>query len=316
MPAPTLFITGHRGMVGGAIVRALQARGEYDLVVRTREEVDLIDQPAVERFFAEVRPDVVIFAAGKVGGIYANKTYPAEFIYQNLAMGMNVIHAAWRHGTSRLLYLGSTCVYPRLAPQPLREESLVTGELEPTNEAYAVAKIANLKLCQYYRRQYGVTFHSAMPTNLYGPGDNYHPENAHALPALLRRFHEATEQNEESVTIWGTGTPLREYLHVDDLADAVLHLLRVDDPPDVVNVGTEQEISILEVARLIAQTVGYTGKIVTDPTKPDGTPRKLTDSSRIRATGWTPKIDLEEGLKRTYAAFLSERDSGVLRESS
>lgn len=302
-------------MVGSAVVRLLRNRGFRNVIVATHDELDLLNQSAVDDFFEDNRPDVVVFAAGKVGGIHANNTYPAEFIYENLAMGMNAIHAAWRYGTKRLLYLGSTCVYPRMAPQPIREESLLTSELEPTNEAYAIAKIANVKLCQYYRKQYGVTFHSAMPTNLYGPGDNYHPENSHVLPAFIRRFHEAKVATQQQVTIWGTGTPLREFLYVDDLADAILHLLHLDDPPDLVNVGTGKEVSILELASLVADAVGYQGEIITDPSKPDGTPRKLTDTSLIRATGWHPTISLKDGLARTYEAFLCEQHDNILRVS-
>ncbi len=308
-----IYIAGHRGMVGAAALRRLQQEGYQNLLVRDRVDLDLTDQRAVEHFFAEESPEVVVFAAARVGGIHANDSYPAEFIYQNLVMAANAVHAAHKHGVRRFLFLGSTCIYPRMAPQPIREESLLTSELEPTNEAYAIAKIAGLKLCQFYRRQYGVTFHSAMPTNLYGPGDNYHPENSHVLPALIRRFHEAREGDSEVVTIWGTGSPLREFLHVDDLADAILHLLSLDDPPDLVNVGSGEEVSIATLARAVAATVGYSGRVESDPTKPDGTPRKLCDISRIKATGWAPKIDLASGLKSTYADFLKELNSGTIR---
>lgn len=312
-PEAKIYVAGHRGMVGSAIVRHLQAHGFENLVVRDRVQLDLTDQSAVNSFFDAEVPDAVVFAAAKVGGIHANKTYPADFIYQNLAMATNAIHAAWIAGTKRFLFLGSTCIYPRLAPQPIREDALLTSELEPTNEAYALAKIAGLKLCQHYRSQYGVTFHSAMPTNLYGPGDNYHPENSHVLPALIRRFHEAKEAGQSTVTIWGTGTPLREFLHVEDLAAGVVHLLQLDEPPDLVNIGSGEEISIMSLARLVAQTVGYTGQIVTDPSRPDGTPRKLSDISRIRATGWGPRISLSEGLKSAYDAFLTEMQTEAIR---
>ncbi|MDA0834742.1 MAG: GDP-L-fucose synthase [Planctomycetota bacterium] len=314
-PDQTIYVAGHRGLVGAAVVRLLQERGFHNIVVASHAELDLLNQSAVTRFFESTRPDVVVFAAGKVGGIHANQSYPAEFIYENLTMGTNAIHAAWRSGTKRLMYLGSTCIYPRMAPQPLQEESLLSSPLEPTNEAYAVAKIANVKLCQFYRRQYGVTFHSVMPTNLYGPGDNYHPEESHVLPALIRRFHEAKLAKQSQVTLWGTGTPLREFLHVDDLAAAILHLLGIENPPDLINVGTGEEISILELASLVAEIVGYSGKIVTDPSRPDGTPRKLADLSRVLATGWTPVFSLKAGLINTYKAFLHEQQHQIQRVS-
>lgn len=303
-------------MAGAAVVRRLKREnGNYRILARTRQELDLTSQNSVQSFFDEQKPEIVVFAAAKVGGIHANSTYPAEFIYQNLVMATNVIHAAHECGTRRLLFLGSTCIYPRMAPQPIAELSLLTSALEPTNEAYAVAKIAGLKLCEFYRKQYGDLFHSVMPTNLYGPGDNYHPENSHVLPALLRRFHEAVESGADSVTIWGTGSPRREFLHVDDLADGVVHLLNIEDPPDLVNIGTGEEISILDLARVVAKTVGFSGRIETDPSKPDGTPRKLSDISRIRATGWAPRISLSEGLKSAYASFLKENDAAILRST-
>lgn len=308
-----IFIAGHRGMVGAAVVRRLQEAGFSNLLLLTRQELDLTCQSAVDRFFAAESPDVVVFAAARVGGIHANSAYPAEFIYQNLAMATNVVHAAWKNKTGRFLFLGSTCIYPRLAPQPITEDSLLTSPLEPTNQAYAVAKIAGLKLCEFYRQQYGVLFHSAMPTNLYGPGDNYHPENSHVLPALLRRFHEAKETGAQRVTIWGSGSPRREFLHVDDLAAGIIHLLQLDNPPDLVNVGSGQEVSILDLAKAIATTVGFEGSIETDPSKPDGPPRKLSDISRIKSSGWEPKISLAEGLKSAYDSFLSELDSESLR---
>lgn len=300
-------------MVGAAVVRQLQSHGFHTLLVRTRDELDLTCQADVNQFFTEHRPDVVIFAAAKVGGIHANNSFPAEFLYQNLVMAANAVDAAWRNNTQRFLFLGSTCIYPRLAPQPIAESSLLTSELEPTNEAYGIAKIAGLKLCQYYRKQYGVLFHSAMPTNLYGPGDNYHPDNSHVLPALIRRFHEAKAANAATVSIWGSGTPLREFLHVDDLAAGILHLLQLDNPPDLVNIGSGQEISIRGVAELIAEITGFQGQIVTDASKPDGTPRKLSDISLIKSTGWSPKISLRDGLKLAYGDFLKELANERLR---
>jgi GDP-L-fucose synthase len=307
-----IYVSGHRGMVGSAVVRALEGLGGQ-LVLRTSAELDLRDQRAVNEFFAETKIDLVIFAAARVGGIQANNTYPAQFLYDNLAMASNAIDAAYRHQVSRFLFLGSTCIYPRLASQPIAESSLLTSELEPTNEAYALAKIAGLKLCQFYRKQYGVLFHSAMPTNLYGPGDNYHPENSHVLPALLRRFHEAKLDSVEQVAIWGSGTPLREFLHVNDLANALVHLAQVKSPPDWVNVGSGVEISILNLAKKIAEVVGYRGRIVTNPDKPDGTPRKICDSSLLRSLGWQPQIDLQAGLEQTYASFLREQTATTLR---
>ena len=300
-------------MVGAAVVRQLQAQGFHNLLIRTRDELDLTCQADVYQFFAEQRPDVVVFAAAKVGGIHANNSFPAEFLYQNLVMASNAVDAAWRNKTKRFLFLGSTCIYPRLAPQPIAESSLLTSELEPTNEAYAIAKIAGLKLCQYYRKQYGVLFHSAMPTNLYGPGDNYHPDNSHVLPALIRRFHEAKTANATTVSIWGSGTPLREFLHVDDLSAGILHLLQLDKPPDLVNIGSGQEISIRGVAELIAEITGFQGQIVTDASKPDGTPRKLSDISLIKSTGWSPRISLRDGLKLAYGNFLKELANERLR---
>ena len=300
-------------MVGGAVVRRLQQDGFQNLLLRSRSELDLINQSAVNKFFEAQKPDVVVFAAARVGGIHANNTYPAEFIYDNLMMATNAIQAAHQHGTQRFLFLGSTCIYPRMSPQPIAETSLLTSELEPTNEAYAIAKIAGLKLCQYYRQQYGDLFHSAMPTNLYGPGDNYHPDNSHVLPALIRRFHEAKQANADSVTIWGSGSPMREFLHVDDLAAGICHLLTLKNPPDLVNIGSGQEISILNLARLVAETIGFEGQITTDPSKPDGTPRKLSDISRIKATGWTPKIGLSDGLKTAYDSFLNAIQNETLR---
>ena len=309
-----IYIAGHRGMVGGALVRAL-AHTDTEIVVRTRLEIDLCDQAATFDFLATEKPDVVIFAAAKVGGIHANHTYPAEFMYDNLAMASNVIHGAYQAKVPRLLFLGSTCIYPKLAPQPMQESSLLTGPLEPTNEAYALAKITGLKMCDHYRSQYGVTYHSAMPTNLYGPGDNYHPENSHVLPALIRRFHEAKQNNLSEVVIWGTGTPRREFLHVDDLADGLLHLLKMQDPPKLVNVGTGQDLQIIELAKLVADVIGFEGEIKTDPSKPDGTPVKRTDMTLMHETGWSAQTDLRDGLEQTYQAFLRECDAGLLREA-
>jgi GDP-L-fucose synthase len=310
-----IFVAGHRGMVGAAVVRRLQQHGFKNLLLASRSDLDLTCQAAVNQWFAVHRPDVVVFAAAKVGGIHANSTYPAEFLYQNLAMASNAVHAAWQTGTQRFLFLGSTCIYPRLAPQPIPEGSLLTSPLEETNEAYAIAKIAGLKLCQYYRRQYGVMYHSAMPTNLYGPGDNYHPDNSHVLPALIRRFHEARVAAAPSVKIWGSGTPLREFLHVDDLAAGIVHLLKLENPPDLVNIGSGQEISIRGVAELIAEVVGYKGRIENDLSKPDGTPRKLSDISLIKSTGWAPQILLRTGLADAYKDFLAATDAHQLRSA-
>lgn len=312
-PETRIYVAGHRGMVGSAIVRLLTSLGYSNLLLRSRSELNLCQQADVEQFFQEQQPEVVVFAAARVGGILANSTFPAEFIYENLAMATNAVHAAWKAGTRRFLFLGSTCIYPRHAPQPIPEDSLLTSPLEPTNEAYAIAKIAGLKLCEFYRRQYGVLFHSAMPTNLYGPGDNYHPTNSHVLPGLIRRFHDARVSGASSVTIWGTGSPLREFLHVDDLAAGIVHLLQLEDPPDLVNLGSGREISILELARLVAATVGFQGEILHDTSKPDGTPRKLCDIKRIRETGWEPQIALESGVQASYREFLAELESERLR---
>lgn len=308
-----VYVAGHRGMVGSAVCRALRAHGHDQLITRTREELDLCDPARVEAFFDDERPDCVIFAAARVGGIHANNAYPAEFIQENLMMATSAVHAAWRAGVRRFVFLGSTCIYPREASQPVSEDSLMSGPLEPTNEAYAIAKIAGLKMCEFYRRQYGVLFHSAMPTNLYGPGDNYHPDHSHVLPALLRRIHEAKEEGTGEVTVWGTGSPRRDFLHVDDLAEALLYLLSLSDPPDRVNVGTSKDISILELARMIADVVGYRGEIVVDPSRPDGTPLKRANTTLLQHLGWTPSIGLRDGIELTYASFLRENDAQVLR---
>ena len=300
-------------MVGSALVREATKLGGYEVMTATRDQLDLCDQRAVFDFLAAGKPDIVIIAAAKVGGIHANSTYPADFIYENLAIASNLIEGSRRASVPRVLFLGSSCIYPKMARQPMPEDCLLTSPLEVTNEAYAVAKIAGLKLCQHYRAQHGVAYHSAMPTNLYGPGDNYHPENSHVIPALLRRFHEAKQRGDASVTIWGTGTPLREFLHVDDLAAACFHLLQLDAPPDWVNVGVGDDVTILELAQSVARTVGFTGEIHTDPTKPDGTPRKLLDISKIRSTGWSPIIPFETGLAAAYQDFLSTLSSGEAR---
>jgi len=273
-----------------------------------------MDAAAVRAFYEREKPDTVIVAAARVGGIHANSSYPAEFLHENLAIAHNTIHEAWRAGVKRLLFLGSSCIYPREAPQPMTEECLLTSQLEPTNEAYAIAKIAGLKLCQFYRRQYGVLFHSAMPTNLYGPGDNYHPENSHVLPALIRRFHEAVRDLAPKVTLWGTGAARREFLHADDLADALLVILAMENPPDWINVGYGSDVTIRELAELIARITGFRGEIAWDPGKPDGTPRKLMDSFKLHATGWQPKYGLENGIRSAYADFLKLSDSGLFRE--
>ncbi|MEI6169235.1 MAG: GDP-L-fucose synthase [bacterium] len=313
-PNSRVYLAGHQGLVGSALLRALKAHGIKDILTRTRAELDLTDGPSTRAYLEAQRPDIVIVAAARVGGIGANSTYPAEFIYQNLAMAMNLVHGSWQAGIQRLLFLGSSCIYPREAPQPMQEECLLSSPLEPTNEPYAIAKIAGLKLCQYYRKQYGVLYHSLMPTNLYGPGDNYHPYNAHVIPALIRRFDEAREANAPEVIMWGTGKPRREFLYVDDLAAATLRTLEVTNPPNVINVGSGTDQSLMEVANMIRETVGYKGKIVFDATKPDGTPRKLLDVSKILALGWKPTVGLRDGLALSYAAYTEAKRTGTLRE--
>ncbi|MBS0251939.1 MAG: GDP-L-fucose synthase [Proteobacteria bacterium] len=297
-----VFVAGHRGMVGSAIVRLLQNENCTILTVG-RDKTDLRDQTRVREWFASEKPDAVFLAAAKVGGILANDTYPAEFLYDNLAIELNVIDAAYRSGVEKLLYLGSSCIYPKFAPQPIPESALLTGSLEPTNEWYAIAKIAGLKLCEAYRRQYGADFISAMPTNLYGPGDNYDPLKSHVIPALLRKVHEAKKAGVGEITIWGSGTPRREFLHVDDAASAVVHLMKVYSGAEHVNVGTGEDITILDLARLVCDVVSFDGKIVADPTKPDGTPRKLLDVSKLKATGWAPRYGLRDGLTEAYNWF-------------
>jgi GDP-L-fucose synthase len=304
-----IFVAGGRGMVGSAIVRALAKSGDCYVLAPGRSELDLFDQRAVDDWFAENRPGQVYLAAAKVGGIHANDTYPAEFIHDNLVIETNVIHSAWKHGVKKLCFLGSSCIYPKHAPQPMKEEHLLTGPLEPTNEWYAVAKIAGVKMCQAYRRQYGFDAISLMPTNLYGPGDNFHPENSHVLPALIRRFHEAKEEGRDEVVIWGTGSPRREFLHVDDLADACLSLMGSYSSEEIVNIGVGEDIAILDLARLIADVVGFEGEIRTDPSKPDGTPRKLMDISRLQELGWRASMGLREGVAETYEWFLANRES-------
>jgi GDP-L-fucose synthase len=301
-----IYVAGHRGMVGSAILRRLQAEGFDNFCLRTSTELDLRNQLAVNAFFEKEKPNYVFLAAAKVGGIVANNTYRAEFLYDNLMLQTNVIEAARHVGVTKLMFLGSSCIYPRLAPQPLREESLLTGLLEPTNEPYAIAKIAGIKLCDAYRDQYGCRFVSVMPTNLYGPNDNYHPQNSHVLPAMLRRFHDAHRDGLPEVTIWGTGTPRREFMHVDDLADACFFLMKNYDERGFVNIGVGHDLSILELAQLVARVVGYSGRILTDPSKPDGTPRKLMDVSRLHALGWQHRIELEAGIRAVYADVRSQ----------
>ncbi len=308
-----LFIAGHRGMVGSALVREAKKLCGYQLITATRDQLDLCNQTAVFDFLASEKPDIVIIAAAKVGGIYANSTYPADFIYENLAIAANLVEGSRRADVPRVLFLGSSCIYPKMAPQPMTEDCLLSSPLESSNEAYAIAKIAGLKLCQHYRAQHGLMYHSAMPTNLYGPGDNYHPENSHVIPALIRRFHEAKERGDASVTIWGTGTPRREFLHTDDLAAACFHLLSLDSPPDWVNVGVGDDVTIFELATLVAKTVGFTGEILTDPSKPDGTPRKLMDISKIKSTGWSPIVPFEAGLAAAYLDFQASLQTGAAR---
>ena len=311
-----IFVAGHRGMVGSAIVRRLRALGYDNILMRGREDLDLVDQAAVNAFFAEHRIDQVYMASAKVGGIHANNTYPAEFIYQNLMVEANIIHAAHCNDVQKLLFLGSSCIYPKFAAQPMKEEALVTGVLEPTNEPYAVAKIAGIKLCESYNRQYGRDYRSVMPTNLYGPNDNFHPENSHVVPALLKRFHQATQHGDDEVVIWGSGKPQREFLHVDDMAAASVHVMELDDAVyqahtqpmlSHINVGTGVDCSIRELAETIARVTEYQGRLVFDSSKPDGTPRKLMDVSRLKALGWQASISLEDGLRDAYRWFVDNQ---------
>ena len=305
-----IYVAGHRGLVGSAIWRELQRQGFDNLISRTRQEVNLLDAAAVKRFFAEVKPEFVFIAAAKVGGIGANDTQPASFLFENLQIQDNLIETSRELGVQKLLFLGSSCIYPKLAPQPLKEESLLSGPLEPTNQWYAIAKIAGIKLCQAYRRQHRCDFISAMPTNMYGPNDNYDLQTSHVLPALIRRFHEAKQTAAATLTCWGTGTPLREFLHADDLAGACVFLMRKYSEEQFINVGSGSEITIRQLAELIQRVVGYAGEIVWDNSKPDGTPRKLMDSSRLFAMGWRPQVDLETGIRRTYEDFLRRPQSG------
>ena len=302
-----IYVAGHRGLVGSAIVRNLEERGYTNIIYRTHKELDLTRQVEVEKFFEEEKPEYVFLAAAKVGGIHANNTRPAEFIYDNLMIESNIIHSAYKYGVKKLLFLGSSCIYPKFANQPIKEEYLLTGELEPTNEAYAIAKITGIELCKFYRRQYGCDFISAMPTNLYGINDNFDLETSHVLPALIRKFHEAKINNQEEVVMWGTGKPLREFMYVDDLADALVHLMLNYSDEIHVNLGTGKDLSIGELAQIVKEVVGYEGKIVNDLSKPDGTPRKLLDVSRLEATGWKYKTELREGIEKVYKWYLETK---------
>ena len=313
-----IYVSGHQGMVGSAIIRRLQEIGFDNIVVRTHDELDLTNQDVVNSFFREELPDQVYLAAAKVGGIHANSTYPAEFIYQNLMIEANVIHAAWRHGVQKLLFLGSSCIYPKLAEQPMCEDALLTSSLESTNEPYAIAKIAGIKLCESYNRQYGVDYRSVMPTNLYGPGDNYHLENSHVIPALIRRFHEAKVLNKPDVIIWGTGTPRREFLYVDDMATASTHVMNLDKSiydkytspmQSHINVGYGDDVTIADLASTVSASIGYSGEIKFDTSKPDGTPLKLMDSGRLNSLGWKPQVNLKDGLKKAYGDFMAHTNN-------
>ena len=299
-----IYVAGHRGMVGSAIVRQLESQGYTNIIVRTHKELDLTRQDQVEKFFAEEKPEYVFLAAAKVGGIMGNATAKADFMYDNMILEMNVIHAAWKNGCKKLEFLGSSCIYPKFAPQPMKEDCLLTSSLEPTNEAYALAKISGLKYCEYLNTQYGTDYISVMPTNLYGPNDNYHPEHSHVLPALIRRFHEAKEAGVKSVTCWGDGSPLREFMYVDDLADLCVFLMNNYSGNETVNAGTGKELTIKELTELVAKVVGYEGEILWDPSKPNGTPRKLLDVSKAAGLGWTYKTELEDGIRLTYKDFL------------
>ena len=299
-----IYVAGHRGLVGSAIIRELQKKGYTNIIGKTHKELDLMDSMAVENFFKEEKPEYVFLAAAKVGGIYANSTYPADFIYQNLQIQNNVIGSAHKYGVKKLMFLGSSCIYPKMCPQPIKEEYLLSGYLEETNEAYALAKISGLKMCQYFNKQYGTNYISVMPTNLYGPYDNFHPENSHVMPALIRRFHEAKVNNAKEVVVWGSGTPLREFLYSEDMADACIYLMENYEGNDFFNIGTGKEITIKGLAELIKEVVGYEGKIVWDSTKPDGTPRKLLDVSRLEKAGWKHKMELKDGIREAYKWFI------------
>jgi len=306
-----IYVAGHRGLVGSAIYRLLKKRGFENLIIRTHSELELMDAVAVQNFFEETKPEFVFLAAAKVGGIHANSTYPADFMRENLLVQTNVIHESWRNDVEKLMFLGSSCIYPKLCPQPISEKSLLTGELEPTNEAYALAKIAGIKTCQSYNQQYGTNFISAMPTNLYGINDNFHPENSHVLPALIRRFHEAKLADSESVSIWGTGNPRREFLHSDDLADAVLFLMENYNDSEIVNVGCGEDQTIKVLAETISEVVGYSGSLEFDSSRPDGTPQKMLDISKIRVLGWTPEITLKNGLEQVYQWYIEHKFSST-----
>jgi GDP-L-fucose synthase len=308
-----LYIAGHNGMVGKALMRAASINDKYEIITATRDELNLLNQQDVFDFLNEKKPDIVIIAAAKVGGIHANSHYPAEFIYENLMIATNIIEGSRRANVPRLLNLGSSCIYPKFSPQPIKESSLLSSDLETTNEAYAIAKIAALKMCQHYRAQYGLLYHSAMPTNLFGPGDSYHPENSHVVPALIRRIHQAKVDNSPSVTVWGTGKPRREFLYVDDLALACMHLIECSNPPDWINVGAGQDISIQELTELIVEIVGFKGAIENDYSKPDGTPQKLLDTTCFNLLGWQATTQLRDGLAQTYQSFLQEQESKTLR---
>ncbi|NLG17978.1 MAG: GDP-L-fucose synthase [Fibrobacter sp.] len=307
-----IFVAGHRGLVGSAIVRALNAQGYENILTRTHSELDLTNQAAVDDLFKTERPDYIFLAAAKVGGIYANNTYPAEFAFSNMQIQNNIVHSAWKYNSKKLLFLGSSCIYPKFAPQPMRESALLSGPLEETNKAYALAKIAGIIMCQSYNRQYGTNFISVMPTNLYGPNDNYHPENSHVLPALIRRFHEAKANNAPHVTIWGTGSALREFLYSDDLADACVFLMNNYNDDEIVNIGYGEEISIKNLALTVKEAVDYKGQIRFDTSKPDGTPRKLLDCSKLNGLGWKPKVPLEEGLRMAYGDFVRRVEGGEI----
>jgi GDP-L-fucose synthase len=316
-PTDTIYVAGHRGMVGSAIIRQLEKQGCHNIITRTHSDLDLCNQAAVCDFFSDNKIDAVFLAAAKVGGIHANNTYPAEFIYQNLMIEANIIHESWKSGVKKLLFLGSSCIYPKMAAQPMREDALLTDTLEATNEPYAIAKIAGIKLCESYNRQYGTDYRSVMPTNLYGENDNFHPENSHVIPAMMRRFHDAAQSNADEVIVWGTGTPMREFLHVDDMASACMHVIQLDSEKYAentqpmlshINVGTGIDCTIRELAETLAKVTNFKGKIVFDSTKPDGTPRKLMDVSRLKSLGWQADISLEDGLRSTYQWYLEHEN--------